>query len=321
LKTPAFADGIWAMFDYNRGYAPDIEASGVMDIFRLPKFGYWFFRSQRDAKEMVAGQLIGPLVFIANYWTLKSPLEVRVFSNCEEVALYLNGKLLERRPPDTSRTSTHLKHPPFTFHLAQFQAGTLRAVGYIGGREAALSEVRTPGSPAKMTLRFDTAGKRFAANGEDVLFCYAELRDKEGTVVPNVEAPVFFGKTSKVGLVGSNPILSEAGTATTLLRTDKAQPGCAVYAIALIKDEEQTRILCAAASPEGVSPPRCTIHYTTDGSAPTSASPRYSNPLANVPHLRVALLVQGQSVAIADSRSNAASTRGIEASTAKTAAN
>src|SRR4029077_16208366 len=105
-KTPAFADSIWVMYDYNRGYADDIEASGVMDVFRLPKFGYWFFRSQRDATETIAQGQIGPMLFIANYWTAESPLDVRVFSNCEEVALYLNDKLVERRRPDTSRTST-----------------------------------------------------------------------------------------------------------------------------------------------------------------------------------------------------------------------
>jgi beta-galactosidase len=320
LTTPAFADGIWVMFDYNRGYAPDIESSGVMDIFRLPKFAYWFFRSQRDPNEVVAGQPIGPMLFIANYWTAKSPLEVRIFSNCDEVALQLNGKPIERRHPDTSRTSMHLKHAPFTFKLDHFQPGTLRAVGYISGSEVVRSEVCTPGAPMEMALRFDTGGRPFAANGGDALFCCAELRDNEGTVVPNGEFPVFFGAPEEGRLVGSNPVLTEAGTATALLQSDKMRPGSAVYAIALLKESEQTRILCAAASPGGSSAPLCTIHYTTDGTEPSSASPVYSKPLPNVPHLRAALVVHGQSVALADSRSTGASTRGIEAST-KTAAN
>jgi len=95
-----------------------------MDIFRLPKFSYWFFRSQRDAGETVAGRPVRPVLFIANYWTADSHREVRVFNNCEEVALYLNGRLVERRRSDISRVSTHLKHAPFTFKLDRFQPGT-----------------------------------------------------------------------------------------------------------------------------------------------------------------------------------------------------
>lgn len=320
LKTTAFADSIWVMYDYNRGYADDIESSGVMDIFRLPKFGHWFFRSQRDANEMVAGQPVGPVVFIANYWTPDSPREVRVFSNCEEVALHLNGKLIERRRPDTSRTSTRLKHAPFTFNIERFEPGTLRAVGYIGGREVAKYELHTPGDPVEMTLRFETSDRPFAANGKDAVFCHANLRDKESTVVPVAETVVFFGTTGQSSLIGSNPILSEAGTATILLESDTAKPRCAVYAICLTKEQDQTRILSAAASPGDAPAPDYKIHYTTDGTEPSAASPVYSRPLKNVAQLRAAILVQGKTVASADSRSNAASTRGLAASTAKAAA-
>ena len=149
---------------------------------------------------------------------------MRVFSNCEEVALYLNGKLVEQRRPDNSRVSTHLKHAPFTFKPDRFQPGTLQAVGYIGGREVARCERRTPGGPDGLTMEFDLSGRPFAGGDKDMTFYYASLKDKTGTLVPAARVPVFFGITGPVQLVGDNPIMSEAGTATMLVASDIPKP-------------------------------------------------------------------------------------------------
>jgi beta-galactosidase len=309
-KTTAFADGVWVMFDYNRGYADEIESSGVMDIFRLPKFGYWFFKSQRDPEERAGETAAGSMVFIANYWTADSPQDVSVFSNCEEVALYLNGKMVGRNRPDTSRLSTNLRHAPFLFKVDQFQPGTLKAVGYINGREVAQCERRTPGKAATLALRFDFSGRPFAANSDDVVFCHADLQDDAGTVVPSTRIPVFFGSSAATRLVGHNPILSEAGTASILVASDIAKPSCSVYALCLVRDQDQIRILSAAASPNGGSVPQYTIRYTTDGTEPSDSSSVYSKPISSASRLRAAIFVDGQLMAGADARIEAPSTAG-----------
>ena len=296
LGTTAFADGIWVMFDYSRGYAPDLESSGVMDVFRLPKFGYWFFRTQRDADELVAGKEIGPQIFIANNWTSHSPTEVRVFSNCDEVELFLNGRSIERRRPDVSRISNHLKHPPFTFNVPQYQAGTLKAVGYLGGHAIVVTECHTPEPVSDLKLQFDLSGRSFAAAGKDVVFCHASLEDPNHTLIESNGVTVLFG-----GIGGANPIqkhaLTEAGVATTLVEGKKDESSTAVFAMCFLKEQDKIRILSAAASPDGAPIPDYSIRYTTDGSEPSASSPVYSAPVKNEPRLRAALFVNGEMVA------------------------
>lgn len=256
----------------------------------------------------MAGRPVGPVIFIANYWTTNSPGEVRVFSNCEEVALYLNGKLVERRRPDTARVSASLKHAPFIFTPGRFEPGTLEAVGFLGGREVARCERRTPGELDGLALDFDLSGRPFAAGDKDMTFCHASLRDGAGTLIPTGRLPVFFGATGPAQLVGDNPILSEAGTATILMGSDTPRPRCAVYAICLTNDKNHTRILSAAASPDGNRVPDYQIHYTTDGTEPSVSSPVYSGPLEKAPQLRAVIVVNDQVVARADSRTSAPAT-------------
>jgi beta-galactosidase len=291
-KTIALADGLWVMFDYNRGYAPDIESSGCMDLFRLPKFAEAFFRSQRAAGS-------GPMVFIASYWKPDSKPTVRVFSNCDEVALSLNGELVERRRPDADRISTHLAHPPFTFRLRRFLPGTLEAVGYVDGRAVTRHLVRTPGSVARLDLRLDETGRAFAVDGKDVAFLHADLRDRTGTTVPDAWENVFFGATGDITLVGANPFSSEAGVASILVQTDSRRPRGAVYALCLIRDGERVRVVSDALSVGGGVEPY-EIRVTTDGSAPGPDAVGYGGPIVASGRARAALFAGGLRVADAD---------------------
>lgn len=254
LTTRAIGDCVWVMFDYNRGYADSAESSGVMDLFRRPKFAYWFYRSQRDASELVAGKPVGPVLFIANYWTPQSPLEVRVYGNCEEVGLYLNGRLIARQRPDASRLTDRLRHPPFTFKAPVFEPGTLKAVGYVDGRAVAEAERQTPGQPEKIRLNFDLAGRKFGGRPRDAVFCRADIIDKNGTVVPAASPSIFFTGNGQARLIGNNPIRAEAGAAAALLDTDVADPTCLVSAACAVAGSNQIQILSAADSPGGKIP-------------------------------------------------------------------
>ncbi len=337
LASPAFADGLWVMFDYNRGYAPDIESSGCMDLFRLPKYSYWFFRSQRSPHERLARAASGPMVFIASEWTPASSTVVRVFSNCEQVELRLNGVRVGRQGPDRDRKSRHLAHPPFTFHARDFVPGTLEAVGYMDGRPAASHTLRTPGPVERLGVSFDLTPPD--TTGKDLLFCRARLEDAAGTVVPDAWENVAFGATGDGRLVGTDPFSSDAGIASILLETPPEMESAAVYALSIIRGPEgAARVLAGAAalpmqalgsaagparspsaagSPEGPGSgepaPPYDVRFTTDGSEPGPASPRYAAPIAAEGPVRAALLVEGRVVASLDERTERFRIRGSSA--------
>ena len=104
-------DCLWAGIDDASGcVCPGRPVSwwGPLDYNRLPKFSYRFYESQRSPVVTPDGVASGPTVFIANYWTPReSPAKVVVFSNCDEVELFLNGKSLGRRKPDDGPDSKY----------------------------------------------------------------------------------------------------------------------------------------------------------------------------------------------------------------------
>lgn len=238
-----YGSATWVMFDYNRGYYSKPCTCGMMDIYRLPKFVYHFYQSQRDVEHG------GPVVYIANSWTPRpTPAKVVVFSNGEEVGLFLNGKAVGRQRPDAGPDTEyapkkkvnlatvgndteksggnpfdggnckHLDHPPFTFAAVPFVPGELKAIAYRAGKPIAEHTIHTPGKPATLKLDFDSAGRPLVADGADAIFVRASVLDDNGTVVPD-ERPITFECTGgSASLIGPNPAPAEAGIASLLLR-------------------------------------------------------------------------------------------------------
>lgn len=98
----SFGDLTWEAIDTHRGMGPSspVSKSGLLDLYRLPKPVAYFYQSQG---------LTTPVVHIASRWTTRpSPTKVVVFSNCDEVALLVNGKQVARRRPDAGPTTGYL---------------------------------------------------------------------------------------------------------------------------------------------------------------------------------------------------------------------
>ncbi len=209
-------DALWSAFDYQSWSADPMTSSGALDLFRIPKFSAYFFQSQRSPLVTFQGVNSGPMVFIASQWTSTSARPVQVYSNCDQVSLYLNNALIATQSPSSG---SNLEHPPFSFAIPSFTSGTLRADGLIGGAVKASDTVSTPGTASKIICTIDTAGLSFAADGSDIAIVYASIVDANGTVLPTASNSVTFTASGPGDFVGNNPQPAEAGIATILLRS------------------------------------------------------------------------------------------------------
>jgi len=209
----------WVCFDYNRGYSPDLEASGIYDITRLPKFAVDFYRSQQklDTKH--------PELSIASHWNTASSLNVTVYSNCPQVALYLNDSLIAKKVATPNTASDHLAHPPYLFEIKKYQPGKLKAIAYDSKQKPLTSTiVQTSGKPVQITLVLDTLLYGIDTTKADLIFVRAKLLDANGTVVPTNEYKVIFSVVAQdAGLMSPSIQPLEAGIASALLRTEAPQ--------------------------------------------------------------------------------------------------
>src|SRR5699024_10562563 len=109
----------------------------------------------------------GPMIFIANYWTETSPRDIHVYTNTDEVRIYINKKRTYTKRPDKV---DHISSPIVIFPEVDWEPGELMVEGIINGEVAVVDKVITPKEPEQLKVMFETSGiNQLKANGSDMI--------------------------------------------------------------------------------------------------------------------------------------------------------
>ncbi len=150
--------------------------------------------------------------------------KIQVYSNCDEVELFLNGKSqgTKSKPADDSAREWDIT----------FEQGTLRAVGRNKGVDVASEEFKTAGAPAKLIL--SASKNNLEANWDDASVIQATIVDAKGIPCTNADNLIKFSVTGpgKIQGVDNGNIISHEPYASS------QYPAFMGKAIAIIKAQK-----------------------------------------------------------------------------------
>lgn len=192
MKKYDFLSGmyIWTGFDYlgePTPYSWPARSSyfGIIDLAGFPKDVYYMYQSEWTDKDVLH-------VFPHWNWNKGELIDVVVYTNCEEVELFLNEKSLGTK----KKINDDLRLTWSVF----FEPGTIKAVGRTKGEVILTREVKTAGKPAKIALTADRSV--INADGKDLSFVTVDILDEDGIPVPTADNLVNFDLTGNAGIIG-----------------------------------------------------------------------------------------------------------------------
>ncbi|MES2279454.1 MAG: glycoside hydrolase family 2 TIM barrel-domain containing protein [Bacteroidota bacterium] len=107
---------------------------------------------------------------------------VSVYSNCDAVELFLNGKSLGVKAKPANDAPRDWAVP--------FEKGTIKAVATNNGKQVFIDELKTAGAPAKVILTVDRS--KINNNWDDVAYVTASVVDANGIPCPNNDNVISF---------------------------------------------------------------------------------------------------------------------------------
>ena len=171
----------WCMFDYNTHHDHSRQEKicyhGVLDMFRVPKWASYFYRSQKDPSEEVVLQ---PCSVIGRGERSEEVTPFYVLTNCDYIDVTLSGDETRRFYP--SSRFPGLKHAPIevsesdVFWQVFWEGSTI--VGYVDQKEAARITCTKNPYLKELDLRADDAELYCDRVDETRLVC--TFRDTDG---------------------------------------------------------------------------------------------------------------------------------------------
>ncbi len=230
---------MWSYNDYARGASENTLYCGVVDINRYPKYSYYMAQSMRNKDISQPGLYEGPMVYIASFNSSpgysSSTSDITVFSNCDEVRLYRNNKLIAVQTRE-ERTALYQPivekggSPCYIFDAGSYERGELRAEALIDEKVVRTHTVKTPEQAYSLQIVVHDNGIMPIADGSDMIPVYVKICDKNGTLVNSSDALIKIqveGEGHLIGegieRIGVSPQKVEGGIGFAFVRTSKKE--------------------------------------------------------------------------------------------------
>nr|WP_299074465.1 glycoside hydrolase family 2 TIM barrel-domain containing protein [uncultured Allomuricauda sp.] len=192
----------WTGFDYygeagyvHGGWPFRLFMGGALDVAGFKKDLFYFYKSQWTDE---------PMVHILPHWTHPTVeqgtiIPVWVYSNCEEVELFLNGHSLGKNIPGTKWDEMQCEW------MIPWEPGELVAKGYIDGKEIAVSKQTTAQTPTGIKLELEKTN----TSKDAIAIVTSKLVDSKGVFYPYGENKIYYhidGNARLLSLENGDPV-------------------------------------------------------------------------------------------------------------------
>jgi len=262
---------LWHPFDHQRGYHPDTYWGGLLDAFRQPKYAYYLFRSQINARQKHPLADIGPVLFVAHELTPFSNPDIVVFTNCDSVRLirYERDTFVQKVEkkslgiPNTPVTFSHVFDNyvmrRFSYVQKKWQKASFVFEGFVDGNIVCTVRKMPSRRSGKLKLSLDHQQQALRADGSDFAVVICEVTDDEGHVRRLAKENIVFTVEGEGEIIGdasngANPRAVEFGSAPALIRST-IKPGI-ITVIARVQFEGEHTPTADTLSFESIAPDR-----------------------------------------------------------------